>query len=61
MCHKPTRAEGQAKLERWARERRERGRPTSGTSDNVRPRGNQDTDRYDLERGIERLEATLGR
>lgn len=29
--------------------------------DNTRPRGNPDTDRHDLERSIERLEAVLGR
>jgi hypothetical protein len=60
MCHKPTRAEGQAKLERWAKERRERDRTEPGTWLKTHPRGNPDPDRYDLERGIERLEATLG-
>ena len=61
MCHKPSRAEGQAKLQRWADERRGREPHGSETSQNVRPRGNGDRDERDLERGIERLEAMLGR
>jgi hypothetical protein len=66
MCHKPSRAEGQAKLQQWAKERAELGdaqrqREASTTSENTHPRGNPDADRYDLERGIERLEAMLGR
>jgi hypothetical protein len=61
MCHKPSRTEGQAKLQRWADERREHGPARPTTSDNVRPRGNGDRDEHDLERGIERLEAMLGR
>jgi hypothetical protein len=61
MCHKPTRAEGQAKLQRWAKERRERQQPPSPIGRNTHPRGNPDPDQRDLERGIERLEAMLGR
>jgi hypothetical protein len=61
MCHKPSRAEGQAKLQRWAQERGERRPATADTAKNTRPRGNPDPDRHDLERGIERLEAMLGR
>ena len=61
MCHKPNRAEGQAKLQQWAEERGQRNgqskRPTQGTH----PRGNQDPDRRDLERSVERFEALLGR
>jgi hypothetical protein len=66
MCHKPSRAEGQAKLQQWAKERAEleraqRQRIASTTAENTHPRGNPDPDQYDLERGIERLEAMLGR
>ena len=61
MNHKPTREDGQAKLQRWAQERRERQQVGSPTSDNVRPRGNGDRDERDVARGIERFEAVLGR
>jgi hypothetical protein len=62
MCHKPTRAEGQAKLKRWAEERRKREREPDPrlAVRHTSPRGNGDRDQYDLERGIERLEAMLG-
>jgi hypothetical protein len=59
--HKPTLAEGQAKLQRWADERRARDSHTRAGSDLTRPRGNGDRDDRDVERGIERLEAMLGR
>jgi hypothetical protein len=61
MCFKPTGADGHAKLERWQREREERGeeRPAPPQQD-IRPRGNQDTDQGDLERSVERLEALVG-
>lgn len=61
MCHKPSRTEGQAKLQRWAEERRGKEPHGSGTSSNVSPRGNGDRDDRDLERGLERFEAMLGR
>jgi hypothetical protein len=61
MCQKPTLSEGQAKLRRWAEERREQQPDGPPASEHVRPRGNGDRDEHDLRRGIERLEATLGR
>jgi hypothetical protein len=61
MHHKPTRESGQAKLQRWARERRDRQPVGSTTSDNIQPRGNGDRDERDVARGIERFEAMLGR
>ena len=61
MNHKPTREGGQAKLQRWAQERRDRQQVGSTTSDNIRPRGNGDRDERDVARGIERIEALLGR
>ena len=66
MCHKPSRAEGQAKLQQWAKERAEleraqRQRTAPTTAENTHPRANPDRDEHDLERGIERLEAMLGR
>jgi hypothetical protein len=61
MHHKPTRENGQAKLQRWAEERRERRHFGSTTSENVHPRGNGDRDERDVARSIERIEALLGR
>ena len=62
MSHKPNRAEGQAKLQRWADERHERHDSRHGhQSENTHPRGNQDPHARDLERSVERFEALLGR
>ena len=62
MNHKPNRAEGQEKLQRWADERRERHAPEPGhQSENTHPRGNQDANGPDLKRSVERFEALLGR
>jgi hypothetical protein len=62
MCHKPNRAEGQAKLQRWADERNQRHQPDHGhQAENIHPRGNQDPNAHDLERSVERFEALLGR
>jgi hypothetical protein len=61
MDHKPSREAGQAKLQRWAEERRERSQVESTTSENVHPRGNGDRDEHDVARGMERIEALLGR
>jgi hypothetical protein len=61
MTTKPTLAEGQAKLQRWADERRARESHAPPQAQPTRPRGNGDRDDRDIERGIERLEAMLGR
>jgi hypothetical protein len=61
MTGKPTLAEGQAKLQRWADERRARGTDTRAATHPTRPRGNGDRDTRDVERGIERIRALLGR
>jgi hypothetical protein len=61
MTGKPTLAEGQAKLQRWADERRARDPHPRAATHPTRPRGNGDRDNRDVERGIERIEALLGR
>ena len=61
MCQKPSRTQGQAKLQSWADERRGQEPRGRTSEEHTRPRGNGDRDAYDLERGIQRLEAMLGR
>jgi hypothetical protein len=61
MCFKPNRAEGREKLERWEKERDREGRSRDHTPLQTHPRGNQDTDRGDLDRSVERLVTLLGR
>jgi hypothetical protein len=61
MSHKPTHERGQVKLERWAQERRDRQHTPSATSENIHPRGNGDRDERDVARGLERIQAMLGR
>ena len=60
MCHKPT----QSKTERDRLERdlaaRKQPDPVR-TGDNTTPRGNGETDDHDVERGLERLSALVGR
>jgi hypothetical protein len=60
MCFKPNRAEGREKLDRWEKERAHEGRTRDDVSRRTHPRGNQDPDRRDLERGLERLETLVG-
>jgi hypothetical protein len=61
MSPKPTLADGQVKLRRWAEERNARGWQPTNPRDYTRPRGNGDRDQRDLERGIERIKGLLGR
>jgi hypothetical protein len=61
MCFKPNRAEGLAKLDRWEKERDHEGRNGDHIPPETHPRGNQDPDRRDFERSVERLETLLGR
>jgi hypothetical protein len=61
MCFKPNRAEGREKLERWEKERSSEGRDRDHTPLQTHPRGNQDPDRVDLDRSVERLVTLLGR
>jgi hypothetical protein len=61
MCFKPNRAEGREKLERWEKERSREGRDHVHTPLQTHPRGNQDPDRDDLDRSVERLVTLLGR
>jgi hypothetical protein len=60
MCFKPNRAEGLAKLERWQKDRDHEGRPRDHAEPKIHPRGNQDPDRRDFDRSVERLETLLG-
>jgi hypothetical protein len=58
MCFKASRTDREERNER--RDERpdvERQRP----SDNPRPKGNGELDQYDLDRGVERLTALVGR
>ena len=61
MTPKPTLADGQAKLQRWADERSSRNATPILDQGHTRPRGNGDRDERDLKRGIERLETLVGR
>jgi hypothetical protein len=56
MCSKQT--ESRRDVERVTREAKS---STTHPGRNTRPRGNQETDRRDLERGLQKLEALLGR
>ena len=62
MNTKPNAAEGQAKLQQWAEERRQHPEQDHGhQAENTHPRGNQDPSAPELERSVERFEALLGR
>ena len=62
MCFKPDSKQGHEKLDQWARERDERGETRSNQPAlNTHPRETREADAADLNRGVERFEALLGR
>jgi len=62
MSFKPDRQQGREKLDQWAREREQRGETRNNQPAlNTHPREHRAADTDDLNRGVERFEALLGR
>jgi hypothetical protein len=59
MCYKRSEAEREVTRLQETERREQHRRPEPWR--NTKPRGNQEPDRHDLERSVERLEALVGR
>ena len=60
MCHKPTQSKTERDRSQRDLEARKHVDPVH-PGENTSPRGNGETDDHDLERGLERLTALVGR